>query len=202
MMSITKSDVPEILVDGDRDHKTVISSDLRYAAVERRVGKSLDIYYYDLQEADGGALPLLVSDATESQPAFRPGGGWLAYVSNETGHDEVYVVEFPSGENKRQVSVDGGMTPLWSRQGNELFFQSDQTNDAAIMVVGVTTEPELKPTEPKRLFSGADANIGVNRGWSVSSDGQRILGVRAVTTESDARRITVVENWYREFQEK
>ena len=69
-----------------------------------------------------------------------------------------------------------------------------------IMVVGVTTEPDLQLTEPNRLFYGADANINTSRGWSVSSDGQRILGVRAVTTESDTRRITVVENWYLEFE--
>ena len=112
----------------------------------------------------------------------------------------MYIVRFPSGEGKRQVSVDGGMTPRWSGQGAELFFQTDQTNDADIMLVEVTTEPELQLTEPKRLFGGADANISIQRGWSVSSDGQRILGVRAVTTESDTRRITVVENWYLEFE--
>ena len=65
---------------------------------------------------------------------------------------------------------------------------------------GVTTEPELQLTEPKRLFGGADSNINIQKGWSVSSDGQRILGVRAVTTESDTRRIAVVENWYLEFE--
>ena len=68
------------------------------------------------------------------------------------------------------------------------------------MFVGVTTAPELQLTEPKRLFGGADSNINIQKGWSVSSDGQRILGVRAVTTESDTRRVTVVENWYREFE--
>ena len=45
-----------------------------------------------------------------------------------------------------------------------------------------------------------ESAINVSRGWSVSSDGQRILGVRAVTPESNTRRITVVENWYREFE--
>ena len=201
MRSVTRSDPPELLVDGDREHATPISSDQRYAAVERRVGESLDIYYFDLQEG-GGALPLVVSDATEVTPAFQPGGGWLAYVSNETGRNEVYLVRVPSGEGKRQVSVDGGTTPHWSRQGDGLFFQSDRTDDADIMFVGVTTKPELQLTEPKRLFGGADANISIPRGWSVSSDGQRILGVRAVMSESDTRRITVVENWYREFQER
>ena len=187
---------PELIVD---DETMAISPDRRYAATERRVGETLDIYYFDLR-AGGGAMPLLVSNATEADPAIRPGGDWLAYVSNETGRGEVYLVRLPSGEDKRQVSVDGGATAHWNGQGDELFFQTDWTNDADIMVVGVTTEPELQLTEPKHLFGGADSNISIQKGWSVSSDGQRILGVRAVTTDSDTRRINVVENWYREFE--
>ncbi len=93
-------------------------------------------------------------------------------------------------------------TARWNSEGDELFFQTTYTNDVDMMVVGVKTEPELQLTEPKRLFGGADANINIQRGWSVSSDGQRILGVRTVTPESDTRRITVVENWYREFQKQ
>jgi Tol biopolymer transport system component len=196
MRSVTGSDPPELLVEDDT---LTISTDRRYAATERRVGESLDIYYFDLQEG-GEALPLLISDATESQPAIRPGGGWLAYVSNETGRDEVYVVRLPSGKGKWQVSVDGGTAPHWSRKGDEMFFQTNWGDGADIMFVGVTTEPEWQLTEPKRLFGGADATINIGRGWSVSSDGQRILGVRAVMSESDTRRINVVENWYREFE--
>ncbi len=201
LRSVTTADPAELLVDGDRDYTTVVSFDRRYAAIERRVGKSLDIYYFDVQ-AGSGALPLLVSDDTEVQPAIRPGSGWIAYVSDETGREEVYIAKFPSGAGKQQVSVDGGTTPLWSRKGDELFFQSGRgrTDYLDIMFVSVTTEPQLQLTESQRLFGGADANINVSRGWSVSSDGQRILGVRAVTPESDTRRITVVENWYREFE--
>jgi Tol biopolymer transport system component len=196
MRSVTRSDPAELLVD---DVTKTISSDRRYAATVRRVGESLDIYYFDLQDA-GKALPLLVSDATEAGPALRPGGGWLAYVSNETGRREVYLVRFPSGEGKRQVSVNGGTAPHWSRKGDEMFFQTNWGDGADIMFVGVTAEPEWQLTEPKRLFGGADATINIGRGWSVSSDGQRILGIRSVTPESDTRRINVVENWYREFE--
>jgi hypothetical protein len=201
LRSVTTAEPAELLVDGDRDHKTVVSSDRRYAAVERRVGETLDIYYFDLQEG-GGALPLLVTEATEVEPAIRPGGDWLAYVSNETGREEVYIAKFPSGTGRRQVSIGGGTTPVWTRKGDELFFQSSRgrADDADIMVVDVTTEPDLQRFEPKRLFYGADANINTSRGWSVSSDGQRFLGIRTVTPESDTCRLTVVENWYREFE--
>jgi len=196
MRSVTRSDPPELIVDDDT---MTISSDRHYAATERRVGVSLNIYYFDLKKG-GGALPLLVTDDLEDNPAIRPGGGWLAYKSNETGRAEIYIIRFPSGEDKRQVSVDGGTQARWNSEGDELFFQTTYTNDPDMMVVGVKTEPELQLTELKRLFGGADASINIQRGWSVSSDGQRILGVRTVTPESDTRRITVVENWYREFE--
>ena len=68
------------------------------------------------------------------------------------------------------------------------------------MSVTVTTEPTLRLGEPTLLFSGADAKINTHKGWSVSSDGQRILGVREVTPATNTRRITVVENWYLEFE--
>ena len=55
-------------------------------------------------------------------------------------------------------------------------------------------------TDDAGVFGGADSNISIQKGWSVSSDGQRILGVRDVMSESDTRRITVVQNWYREFE--
>ena len=194
--SVTGSNSPELLID---DSTMTFSADLRYAAVERRVEESLDIYYFDLQDG-GGAVPLISSEALENRPAIRPDGGWLAYTSNETGRKEVFLVRFPSSSETRQVSVDGGTHAQWSSQGDELFFQTDDTSSADIMVVSVTTEPELQLTAPKRLFGGVDSNINIQRFWSVSSDGQRILGVSTATTASDTPRITVVENWYREFE--
>jgi len=196
--SMTGSDPPQLLVDSD---STTISSDQRYMAVEHRVDKSFDIFYYDLHE-HGAARPFLATQATEQEPAFRPGGGWLAYVSDETGRDEMYLIGFPSGIDKRQVSFNGGTWPRWSPRGDELFYGTDRTDDADLMCVGVTSEPELKLTEPQRLFNGADSEINLQKGWSVSSDGQRILGVRDVLSKFETSRITVVENWFAEFKDR
>ncbi len=193
---VVGSDPPEVLIDWD---STTISPDHRYMAVERRVDKSFDIFYHDLQEG-GAGRPLLTTRATEQEPTFRPGGNWLAYVSDETGRDEVYLTKFPSGDGKWQVSFSGGTTPRWNQRGNELFYDSDRTDNADVMCVGVTTEPGLKLTKPRKLFSGSDVEISLRRGWSVSSDGNRILGVRDLTPKLESGRITVVENWYREFE--
>lgn len=196
--SITGSDLPELLVDSD---STTISSDQRYMAVERRIDKSFDIYYFDLHE-HGAARPLLATQATEQEPAFRPAGGWLAYVSDETGRDEVYLRKFPIGGGKLQISFNGGTTPRWSPRGDELFYGTDRTDNADLMCVGIATEPELQLTEPLKLFNGADTEINLSKGWSVSSDGRRVLGIRDVTSKFESSRITVVENWFAEFKDR
>jgi Tol biopolymer transport system component/predicted Ser/Thr protein kinase len=199
--SVTGSNPPELLLDTGRGWATRLSPDLRYAVAEDRSSESLDISYFDL-ERGGGALPLMESEADEAEPAIRPGGEWVAYVSNESGREEVYVVGFPSGVGKRQVSFEGGAQPAWSQAGDELFFESDRGEAAVIMSVAVTTKPRFELGEPTRLFSGAEANINTHKGWSVSSDGQRILGVREVTLAPDTRRITVVQNWFLEFEDE
>ena len=60
----------------------------------------------------------------ESAAIFSPDGRLLAYVSDETGHNEVYVQPFPGPGAKRQVSVGGGTSPVWGRQEGEIFYQS------------------------------------------------------------------------------
>jgi Tol biopolymer transport system component len=65
-----------------------------------------------------------VSPASEFGGAIAPNGRWLAYHSNETGRDEVYVQQFPSGGLKQQISSNGGRHPRWRRDGRGLFFLS------------------------------------------------------------------------------
>ena len=195
-VSAAGNDPPRLLVD---DETFAVSSDGRYALVDRRVDRSLDVLIFDAQNP-GPGRPLLASSATETSPRVRPSGGWLAYVSDESGRDEVYLTRFPSAEGRWQVSVSGGVDPAWSASGDELFFTTNRTDISDLMSVRVTTEPGLRLSEPTRLFSGADSEIDLYRGWCPSSDGQRILGIRDITTKFEADRIVVVENWNREFE--
>src|SRR5262249_48914445 len=65
--------------------------------------------------------PTLIQSAFSLRsPSFSPDGRWLAYVSDETGRDEVYVTSFPGQESKWQISVDGGTVPKWRGDGREL----------------------------------------------------------------------------------
>ena len=83
-------------------------------------------------------------------PAFSPDGRWIAYVSNETGRNRVFVAQFPAWENKWLVSSEGGTQPMWARDGRELFYRDGDK----MMVVGVTATTSFVHEKPKLLFEG------------------------------------------------
>jgi len=77
------------------------------------------------------------NSASEEFPAFSPDGRWLAYSSNESGTEELYVRPFPGPGGKSQISTGGGLNPIWSRTERKLFFL---TPDWRIMVAGYSTD--------------------------------------------------------------
>src|SRR4029077_11465276 len=77
--------------------------------------------------------PLVQTKFNEGQPRFSPDGRWLAYLSDETGRNEVYVQPFPGSGHRVRTSTAGGEEPIWSRDGRELFY----FKDADLMAVKV-----------------------------------------------------------------
>src|SRR5579864_5894598 len=71
-----------------------------------------------------GSRRFLQTPADERTPAFSPDGRWMAYVSDESGTYQVYVRAFRDKGGKWQISDSGGMYPMWSRTGHELFFEA------------------------------------------------------------------------------
>ena len=123
--------------------------------------------------------------------------GSCAYVSNESGRREVYITEFPSGEGKWQVSIDGGSFPRWSSASGEIFFVNDDT----VMVVDVETRPKLVLGRPRELFKGRPNGIQLAPAcrYDVTPDGQRFVVVLQVGDTERPPGVTVVQNWLSEF---
>ena len=120
---------------------------------------------------DREPIPFLVTPASERAPMFSPDGGWLAYVSDESGRDEVYVRPYPGPGGRRQISPDGGTEPLWAPSGGELFYR----NGSKMMTVTVETSSEFSAGTPRELFEGAFAvstSAFAYPRYDVSSDGQ------------------------------
>jgi Tol biopolymer transport system component len=118
------------------------------------------------------AIPFLKTPAMEEQARFSPDGHWVVYRSNETGRPEVYVQPFPGPGGKWQISTEGGLEPLWSPKGNELFFR----NGRKMIAVEVTTSPSFSAGTPQVLFEGRFLGPTIPLGDSaISPDGQRFL---------------------------
>jgi Tol biopolymer transport system component len=149
-----------------------------------------------VRTADGNLHEAVATPAFEREGRFAPSGQWLAYRSNETGRDEVYVQSYPPGSGKWQISTQGGAQPMWNPNGTELFYK----NGDRLMAVPVQLTPTFKPGVPEVLFqiSLPERTIGDPSRFGVSADGQRFLVTTMETaTVPDDVPVHVILNWRR-----
>jgi serine/threonine-protein kinase len=141
------------------------------------------------------------SPAVDGFGAFSPDGRWLAYQSTEGGGAEVFVRPFPGPGGKWQISTGGGRYPVWSRNGKELFYQTD---DGSIWVASYVAEGDSfraeKPREwsPGRILPLATAI----RAFDLHPDGLRLAVLRAPYEEAAARRnhVVLILNFFDELR--
>jgi dipeptidyl aminopeptidase/acylaminoacyl peptidase len=143
------------------------------------------------QETSGDKkpFPMVQGPYHKEEPQFSYDGKWLAYTSDESaGKFQVFVTSFPGGEQKLQVSRDGGAQPRWRADGKELFFRA---LDGNVMAVDIKVGPRIEAGVPHVLFSGgpsASSRDPLRHMWAVSPDGQRFLQrIPAVATANAGR---------------
>jgi len=132
-------------------------------------------------EGDTALVPFAAGPANEVAPRFSPDGRWLAYASNESGRYEVYARPFPGPGGRVQVSDAGGGAPVWSADGNRLFYRDDSGLVAATVDSGGASTP-LRVVSRARLFE-ADLLGGLGdyaATYDVHPDGQRFAIARPV----------------------
>src|SRR5262249_31700270 len=136
--------------------------------------------------------PLIQTTFVSYQPRLSPDGKALAFVSNETGRNEVYVSTYPPRSLKTLASSSGGTVPRWSPDGRELFFLS---SDRRLMSVAVQTAPSLVVGAPAALFPLPGRRVW--KDYDVAPDGKRLL---AIVTDllGDEQPLTVVTNVLRD----
>jgi eukaryotic-like serine/threonine-protein kinase len=143
---------------------------------------------------DRKPFPYLQTEFNERQAKLSPNGQWLAYVSDETKRNEVYVQTFPTPGGKWQVSTNGGTRPVWSRDGRELFFIG---GDQKMMAIEVKSDVlngggKFDAGLPKPLFDTHFALI-LNGWFDVTKDGRFLIPTLVEQTASVP--MTVVVNW-------
>ena len=146
---------------------------------------------WTLDRADPGApQPWLATPANERGMALSPDGRHLAYVSDESGRDEVYVRTFPSGEGPWIVSAGGGREPRWRHDGGEIYYR----NGLRLMAVEVDASSGFRAGLPRFLFEGPyTLEVAGNANYDVAPDGERFLMIRQESSSVD--RLHVVLGW-------
>ena len=131
-----------------------------------------------------------------------PDGRFLAYQSDESGQNEVYVRPYPQVASARwQVSSSGGMAPVWTRKGRELIYLDGAHHLTAVAVD--TTGPTIRTAVPATLVTTAYASPGPWRAYDVSADGQRFLVMKegaARSQDASPPGFVVVQNWFEELK--
>ena len=155
-----------------------------------------DIWRLDL-EGTPTASPFLQSPFNERNSRLSRDGKWLAYVSDESGRDEVYVQAFPQGGSKLQVTSSGGDQPVWSHDGSKLFIRGGGA------IQEVSFRPGTPPSIDKitTLFQDHFENpqAGGHTGYDVFPDG-RFLMIQSQALPGSREEIVVVVNWIEEIR--
>ena len=146
----------------------------------------------------GDRKPAVVLDTPYAKGRFQfsPDGHWLAYMSPESGAPEIYAGSFPDMTKARQISNSGGCTPVWRKDGKELFYMAAQ---GQVMSVDVKGGLSLETSLPKLLFRVAEAPpfsqdycIGQ---YGVAANGQKFLVIETPRAPTDDGRMHVVTHW-------
>ena len=177
---------------------TSISPDGRWLLFSDAGGETKSDIWMLRLDGDRSPQPFLRTSASETNARISPDGRWVAYVSDASGPNEVYVQSFPAQGPRRQISTAGGIEPLWSRDGRELFYQSGDK----LMVVDVVTSPTFSAGTPRVLFAGrygiSPTGITAN---SQSADGRRFLRNQQVQPPQPLDSIDVVLNWFEQLKQ-
>lgn len=207
---ITESEVPKMPMSWSPDGKIIVY----WTSSPTTRG---DIWMVPVGDRKPAAF--LATPFDEQNPQISADGKWLAYTSNESGRNEIYIKPFPEGPGKWQISTDGGVWPRWRHDGKELFFASAPNLLAVdIHVMGASIQPLAPhvlfgiPTNPAPALPDYSFHT-----YAASPDGQRFLmpqvggGATAASgdladqliaaadqnssTVGSANAITVIMNW-------
>jgi len=183
-------------------YPTAVSHDGRYVIFTEAAPSTADDVM--MMELDGSrrVTPLVRSPFDERNGSVSPDGRWLAYEANDSGRVEVYVRPFPNVNSGRwTVSTNGGTRPIWTRNGQELFYVSPT---GALMRVGVERGLSWEATTSTQVVKEGYYTIPQWWGLSydISADGQRFLMLKEGGPDGTAAppSIIVVQNWAEELK--
>ncbi|MDH3890532.1 MAG: serine/threonine-protein kinase [candidate division Zixibacteria bacterium] len=151
--------------------------------------KGTDIWAVPV-DGEKEAFAAVSTNFDEWYPEISPDGRWLAYVSDETGKEEIYVTPFPGPGSKWQVSTNEGDRPIWRGDGKELYYLNNKEEIMVAEVDGSTAS--FRVGKVNKLFEINGSRPGTV--YDVTKDGQRFLVNQNVQAVSKSK-VVLVRNW-------
>jgi serine/threonine protein kinase/Tol biopolymer transport system component len=198
-----------LLEEGDRRFPTSWSPDgshlAFYLGPAGTTTNTRDLWMLERQGEKWTPVPYVETPFSERGAIFSPDGRWVAYVSDKSGQNDVYVRPFPGPGSEITISVSGGQEPVWAPSGREIFYR----HDAKLMSVPVQpSAASLQVGTPKALFDDpfrldTGGALGGMANYDVSPDGRRFVMVANADGAGGAPpplQINVVLNWFTELQ--
>ena len=141
---------------------------------------------------DGDYQSFLAGPYNQRSGRFSPDGSAFAYVSDELGGEfQVYVTPYPDAGKRIPVSIDGGLSPIWSADGSKLYFRQG----SKVMAANITLGPEIDVSTPVELFDGPyTVDLSGHQRYDVAPDGRFLM-----VENSEDFRIVVVEGFFKEL---
>ena len=187
---LTTSETPQFSSSWAPDGGTLVF-------VEQLPGTGFDLAVLPTS-GDGVSELLLQTEFFEWYSEVSPDGRWIAYASNESGRNQIYVRPFPNvDEGKWQISRESGNFPVWSPDGRELFYR--RLSDGAMMVVQIETDSTFSHGNPELLFDAAGfLPAGGARAFDIAPDGRFLM----IRLQTGGASLVAVENWLDELTER
>ena len=161
-----------------------------------------------LMRQSGGSVEIedfLAAEWNEMNGEISPDGRWIAYQSDESGEYRVYVHSFPVITGRHSVSPGLGSDPVWSPDGQRLYYRSGPR----FMAVAVETEPDFSAlAAPEVLFDRPEytrwQNPGPTRTWDIHPDGSRFVMVKSGDESGVGgfAEVYLVTNWFEELRQR
>jgi Tol biopolymer transport system component len=207
-------------IDGGPEETLLASDNAVYAWFFSRDGRAL--LYAEFGGSKGQNVGILPLDDREHPhllfpqqynvewAILSPDGQWIAFNGDETGRSEVYVAPFPSLAPRERISTDGGMHPLWSPDGRELYYRTGANLEelghrplaqrTRVMSVPIETKPDFKAGQPRLLFEGPYFASGHD--IAVTPDGRGFILIRESESQSGPNELQVVIHWFEELKQR
>ena len=177
---------PLFTIEGKTIYEAILTNDEK-RVIYRLGGIPGDMHYVH-RDSSARSHALLDSRFDERSPGLSPDDRWLAYVSDETGRDEVYVRPFPEGSGRWLISAAGGTEPRWRRDGRELFYRNADT----LFAVQIQTQSGFTVGDRRTLFTGAYLANPRHPAYDAAPDGQRFIFVSG--QREDSGELMLVQN--------